>query len=136
MVYRELDEVAQKRLALRAKLEHLAQGGVHRRQQADRPATAPLSATDDRWMRNLPFRVVEDAENALAVTPPTRDVDIWVNAEPISADDLELVRRAVWSVHPLFETSYSNLEIRIELPSSKLLDVRSWIRSVIELVLP
>ena len=106
--------------------------GMERSEQCHRPMEPPRRP---RRAVQLPFPVSEDAANPVNERPGMTNVLlIKVETDP-SAIDIKLVRRAVWSIHPLFET-WTRVDLFIEVPASKIARPRAWIQVVIEGLLP
>lgn len=140
MPYRHLFEVEPERVRERAReaLVRLADEGSRRSWRGDRPREPPRRASSV----TPAFPIVEDAANPLNEQPGmTNVVLIRVGVRLSSVEEVELVRRAVWSVHPLFETWYWPISngvpvAVVEVPGSKIAGVGAWISVVIERVLP
>jgi len=152
MPYRDMDDEAQRKLAGWEALSRLADVGRQRSERGDRPMEPP-----PRPKRKAlsPFPVSEDAANPVNERPGmTNILQIQIETTPFSTDDVVLVRYAVWSMHPLFDTRYrvdsswheTSASIRyptmtvrdliIEVPASKIARPSEWIQRIIEDVLP
>jgi len=122
----------------REALVRLADEGSLRSGRGDRPRDPPRRAAHAM----LAFPIAEDAANPLNEQPGmTNVVQICVAVRLDSVEEVELVRRAIWSVHPLFETWFWPIQdgapiVVVEVPGSKIASVGTWISVVIERVLP
>lgn len=116
----------------------LADEGSLRSERGDRPRDPPRRARQV----TLTFPITEDAANPLNEQPGMTNIAlIRIGVRLASIEDVELVRRAVWAVHPLFETWYWPIPhgvpiAVVEVPGSKIASVGTWISVVIERVLP
>lgn len=128
MTYRDPSAAA----AARATLTRLADQADARSVAGDYPAIPRRSA-----LRDLPFPVAESRDHPV---DERRDMTAILHVDiatgPWPADDVTLLRRAVRTVHPFFDTHAFATGLRLELSSSRLAKPTGYLLLAIVEVLP
>ncbi len=152
MADRDADQRSSDARAARDALTRLADDGERRVVPTDRPIPPPPAP---RGKVALAFPVAEDRDSPVNERPGmAAPLQIHVASPALTRDDAALIRRALRSFHPAFELAARTVEddarpaplgspshpnpggFVIELPSRPLAQPTTWIRRVIEDLLP